>query len=111
VRTGKFKGETGGEFIAWCMLLCDEFPDCTGFEIGDEGDDWDKTGEAKLTKPNSLCSLKSFAFGSITAPENLGLDCFANTRRQSELNWRAIMETTDANLPDLMAYPGVVFEK
>jgi len=107
VRTGKFRGSTDGEFISWCMLLCDEFPDCTGFEIDDEGDSWDAAGDAKLTKPNSLCSLKSFAHGSVTAPENVAKDCFTNTRRQSETNWRKIMELTDAQLPDLMCYPGV----
>jgi hypothetical protein len=107
VRTGKFRGSTDGEFIAWCMLLCDEFPDCTAFEIGDEGDDWNAPGDAKLTKPNSLCSLKNIATGTITVPEDLQKDCFSNVARQSEANIRTIMEGTAMKLGKPLVFPGI----
>jgi len=109
VKTGKFRGETGEEFIAWCMMLCDEFPDCVGFEIGDEGQEgqWNETGEGKLTKPNSLCSMKNKASGSVSVPANTGLDCFTNLRRQEENSFRDIMATTPAELPKVTLYPGV----
>ena len=82
--------------------------DCTAFEIGDEGEDWNTAGEAKLTKPNSLCSLKNFATGSVSTPSDLGKDCFSNLRRQSENNIRAIMETTDMDLASQkLTYPGI----
>jgi len=119
-KTGKFRGQSNNEFIAWCMMLCDEFPDCVGFEIDDGGDTWIRAGTApeeadvtqrqSLTKPNSLCSLKHLPSGSLTAfaDVDLGKDCFSNVRRQREDDLRTLLEATDAVLAPLtLVYPGV----
>jgi len=120
VKTGKFRGETNGEFIAWCMMLCDEFPDCMAFEIYDMGDTWDEAGSAdaerdptikqSLTKPNSMCSLKHIATGSVTAFATFDLtkDCFSNIRRQREDDLRTLLSATDAPLAELdLVFAGV----
>jgi len=99
VKTGKFRGRTDGEFIAWCMMLCDEFPDCTAFEVGDNGDSWTKSGDAKLIKPNSLCSLKNVASGSIEQAHEdyiTSLDCYSNTFMMQEQLWRDTMSAIPA---------------
>merc|ERR1712216_1037711 len=111
VKTGKFRGKTGGEFIAWCMMLCDEFPDCSGFEIGDGGNNFNKPGDNKLTKPNSLCSLKNKVPGSVSVPENTAVDCFTALRVVPEKAWREVMEKAPGCnncVPELKnVYPGV----
>jgi len=119
-KTGKFRGQSNGEFIAWCMMLCDEFPDCLAFEIDDIGDDWNRAGtkaeeddvtqKQSLTKPNSLCSLKHLETGSVTAfaDADLKKDCFSNIRRQREDSIRLFIEGTDAKLAELdLVYAGV----
>jgi hypothetical protein len=108
VKTGKFRGETNGEFIAWCQLMCDEFPDCLAFEVGDEGAAWDGPGTASaernpeekqiMTKPQSLCSLKDTAMGSVELPSDPAKDCFSNIRRQPEDKAREVMAQVSPTL-------------
>jgi hypothetical protein len=112
VRTGKFRGETNGEFINWCMMMCDEFPDCLAFQIGDGGNDMASSGTAEaeadsslrqiLTKPNALCTMMDVPMGSAldenenpTIPTITTKDCFSNIRRQREDLIRAIIEQVD----------------
>jgi len=110
VKTGKFRGKTNNQFIAWCMMLCDEFPDCTGFEVEDFGVDVNElNADTKMTKPNSLCSMKNMEFGTVLQPYDANKECFANTRRQSEVNWRAVLAGTspEITVPKPMWYAGV----
>ena len=106
-KTGKFRGRTNDQFVAWCMMLCDEFPDCTGFEINDFGDSDEFNTETRLTKPNSLCSMKNMEFGSVITPSDFGKECFANTRRQLETKWRDTLEGAGMKIPKPMWYGGV----
>jgi len=107
-KTGKFRGKTNDEYIAWCAMLCDEFPDCTGFEIDDYGDDVNAMNEnTKLTKPNSLCSLKNMNFGSVVNPSDPSKECFANTRRQRETVWRDVLNDAGIKAPKPFWYVGV----
>jgi len=106
-KTGKFKGSTNEDFIASCMLLCDEMPDCVAFEIDDGGESWDKAGHNKLMKPNSVCSLKNMNFGSVATPSDTSKDCFANLLRQPEANVRLSMADTPAKVVDSLVFPGV----
>merc|ERR1719345_684693 len=32
-----YEGETNEEFLAFCLMLCDEFPDCMAYEVEDGG--------------------------------------------------------------------------
>merc|ERR1719198_2449112 len=94
-------------------MMCDEFPDCMAFQVGDEGAVWNEPGTAAaerdpdakqiMTKPQSLCSL-------MDVPMDTTKDCFSNIRRQREDSARAIMGEVSATLlPDLTGwmYAGV----
>jgi len=120
VKTGKFRGETNLEFISWCMMMCDEFPDCMAFEVGDEGAAWDGPGTAAaerdpeekqiMTKPQSLCALMDVPLGSTQLPSDTSKDCFSNIRRQREDAARSVMMEVSGTLAPNIAgwiYAGV----
>jgi len=97
-KTGKFKGATNDEFVAWCMMLCSEFPDCTAVEIDDGGggENWTTSGDNKLFKPNSLCSMKNKHTGTVEIMSNTKKDCYSNLNRQQENAIHAEMAKTNA---------------
>jgi hypothetical protein len=85
VITGGWKTKCNYVFYKQCSFLCDEFPDCTAFEVIDNGDDSDPWGVLgttdELWRPLSYCYFTS-------APTQLSTDwsrnCFANVEAQGD---------------------------
>jgi len=76
-----YTGETNDEFIAFCLQLCDEFPDCMAFEIEDGGDSADASGDESLGGRGAECYFKS----SYTAlSDDYSQDCYSNIVRQGQ---------------------------
>lgn len=79
-------------FMVWCMDLCDEYPECTAFELDDDGTTYTESGPldpmtggpagfAPEVKPDTQCRL----YNGPTNPDDMvERDCYANIRRQSE---------------------------
>merc|ERR1711998_138588 len=69
-----------GEFVEFCMMLCDEFPDCMAFETqDDEGgiSDASKAG-GKVVSGNGLRGREHVFRG-----EDPTYDCYSNVCRQN----------------------------
>jgi len=76
-----YTGETNDEFIAFCLQLCDEFPDCMAFEIEDGGDSADASCDESLGGRGAQCYFKS----SYTAlSDDYSQDCYSNIVRQGQ---------------------------
>jgi hypothetical protein len=84
-------------FMVWCMDLCDEYPECTAFELDDGGDSYVSSGpldpmaggpagdEANGlpagVQADSVCRLYN---GPSQPDDMVDRDCYINIRRQSE---------------------------
>lgn len=87
-RVGKragYTGKTTEDFVDFCRVLCDEFPDCMAFEVQDGGTESDPAGSDTLNE-DSICWFKA----SYTQdPRNNfygtdpSKDCYSNTCRQN----------------------------
>merc|ERR1719269_364707 len=53
------KGETNEEFIDFCLMLCDEFPDCMAFEVEDGGVTLFESGLNSFEGKMAACYFKS----------------------------------------------------
>lgn len=87
-RIGKRAGYTGlttSDFVDFCRLLCDEFPDCLAFEVVDGGNTADPAGEDQLNG-DSVCYFKA-AYTQDPHHNFYGTDasydCYSNTCRQN----------------------------
>lgn len=92
IRTGfydEYKEHNPENFVDFCRVLCDEFPDCMAFEVLDGGDNLDESGQNNLggDPAISICYFKA----AYTQSENLewmgsdpAYDCYSNTCRQNK---------------------------
>jgi len=84
IRTG-YQGEDTNDFVNFCSVLCDEFPDCMAFEVKDGGSVTDPEGEDMLTG-DSICYFKA-AYTQDPKHNWYGKDpsfnCYSNTCRQN----------------------------
>jgi len=84
VRAG-YEGETSDDFVDFCRVLCDEFPDCMGFEVEDGGNDELPEGPNALNG-ESICFFKA-AYTQDPMHNWYGkdanFDCYSNTCRQN----------------------------
>jgi hypothetical protein len=54
-----YEGETNEEFIDFCLMLCDEFPDCMAFEVEDGGVTLFESGMNSFEGKMAACYFKS----------------------------------------------------
>jgi len=82
-------------FVSFCLLLCEEFPDCMAFEVEDSGEDFHSSGDRPQGGKGAYCYFKS-AYSQLT--EDYTQDCYSNTCRQGDNYRDALMYDDPSDL-------------